>query len=221
VEELVRTGLRNRLLASLPEADHALLRPHLAPVTFNFRQRLQSANRRVKAAYFLDSGIASVVAIATAGLPIVLRADRSPCEIFVQAEGHGQCIEAADLVSVMSQSPTLPDALLRFAHVFAVQAGYTALANSHGKVEERLARWLLMAQHRIASHQLILTHEFLALMLGVRRAGVTVALQHFEGKGLITTARGSITIPDRDGLEEGANGLYGAPEAEYERLFPQ
>jgi len=208
VEELVRTGLRNRLLASLPEADHALLRPHLAPVTLNFRQRLQSANRRVKAAYFLESGIASVVAIATGshsqtevavigcegivGLPIVLRADRSPCEIFIQAEGHGQCIEAADLVSVMSQSPTLSDALLRFAHFFSVQSGYTALANAHGKVEERLARWLLMAQDRIASKELILTHEFLALMLGVRRAGVTVALQHFEVKGLITAARGSM-----------------------------
>ena len=78
-----------------------------------------------------------------------------------------------------------------------------------------------MAQDRIASKELILTHEFLALMLGVRRAGVTVALQHFEVKGLIAAARGSITILDRDGLEEGAKGLYGAPEAEYERLFPQ
>ena len=101
-------------------------------------------------------------------------------------------IEAADLVSVMSQSPTLSDALLRFAHFFSVQSGYTALANAHGKVEERLARWLLMAQDRIASKELILTHEFLALMLGVRRAGVTVALQHFEVKGLITAARGSM-----------------------------
>ena len=73
-----------------------------------------------------------------------------------------------------------------------MQSGYTALANAHGKVEERLARWLLMAQDRIASKELILTHEFLALMLGVRRAGVTVALQHFEVKGLITAARGSM-----------------------------
>ena len=79
-----------------------------------------------------------------------------------------------------------------FRSLFSVQSGYTALANAHGKVEERLARWLLMAQDRIASKELILTHEFLALMLGVRRAGVTVALQHFEVKGLITAARGSM-----------------------------
>jgi hypothetical protein len=83
-----------------------------------------------------------------------------------------------------------------------------------------LARWLLMAQDRIADDELLLTHEFLSLMLGVRRAGVTVALQHFEMTGLIAAGRGSIVIKERDGLEEAANGLYGAPEAEFERLFP-
>ena len=196
-----------------------------------------SPNRRVKAAYFLDSGIASVVAIANGsrsqtevaiigcegmtGLPVILRAGRSPCEVFIQVEGHGQCIEAEDLVTAMRKSEGLQDILLRFAHVFAVQSGYTALASAHGKLEERLARSLLMAQDRIAHDELLLTHEFLSLMLGVRRAGVTVALQHFENGGLIATSRGSIIIRDRDGLEESANGFYGAPEAEYERLFPQ
>jgi hypothetical protein len=114
------------------------------------------------------------------GLPVVLRAGRSPCEVFIQVEGHGQCIQADDLLSAMSQSAALQDTLLRFAHVFTVQSGYTA----NGKIEERLARWLLMAQDRIANDELLLTHEFLSLMLGVRRAGVTAALQHFEGSGL-------------------------------------
>jgi CRP-like cAMP-binding protein len=236
MEELVRNGLRSRLLGSLSRADLALLQPLLIPVKLRFRQRLQSANRTVKAAYFLDSGIASVVANANGsrsqaevavigcegivGLPIVLGTGRSPCEIFIQVEGYGYCITAGDLVSAMSECPGLREALLRYAHVFTVQAAYTALANAQGKIEERLARWLLMAQDRIAEDELLLTHEFLALMLGVRRAGVTVALQHFEGAGLIETGRGSIVIKDRDGLEESANGLYGAPEAEYERLFP-
>jgi CRP-like cAMP-binding protein len=236
MEELVRNGLRNRLLGALSRADLGALQPHLVPVRLRFRQRLQSANRAVKAAYFPDSGLASVVAIANGsrsqaevavigwegvvGLPIVLGVGRSPCEIFIQVEGHGHCITAGDLDSAMSERPALREALLRYAHVFTVQASYTALANAHGKIEERLARWLLMAQDRIASDELLLTHEFLALMLGVRRAGVTVALQHFEQAGLITTGRGNIVIKDRDGLEEGANGLYGAPEAEFERLFP-
>src|SRR5262245_24487185 len=190
----------------------------------------------VRAAYFPDSGLASVVAIANGsrsqaeiavigcegvvGLPIILGVGRSPCEVFIQVEGHGRCIRAGDLTDAMSQSPALREALLSYVHVFAVQAAYTALANAHGKIEERLVRWLLMAQDRIAQDELLLPHEFLALMLGVRRAGVTVALQHFETRGLIATARGSIVIQDRDGLEESANGLYGAPEAELERLLP-
>jgi CRP-like cAMP-binding protein len=236
VEELVLNGLRNRLLGSLSRADVAALQPLLVPVQLRFRQRLQSANRVVKAAYFPDSGIASVVAIATGsrsqaevavvgcegmvGLPIVLGAYRSPCEIFIQVEGRGYCITANDLTTAMEQRAALREALLRYAHVFTVQASYTALANAHGKIEERLARWLLMAQDRIAQDELLLTHEFLALMLGVRRAGVTVGLQHFERAGLIATGRGSIVIKDRDALEESADGLYGAPEAEFERLFP-
>ena len=77
-----------------------------------------------------------------------------------------------------------------------------------------------MAQDRIGSDVLELTHEFLSLMLGVRRAGVTIALQHFETRAIIYTARGAVTVTDRGGLEECANGLYGQPEAEFERLFP-
>jgi CRP-like cAMP-binding protein len=237
VEELIRSGLRNRLLGSLGRTDFALLQPHLVPVRLRFRQRLQSPHRRVKAAYFPDSGIASVVAIATGshsqievavigcegmtGLPIVLDAGRSPCEIFVQVEGRGHCVPAHNLESAMESSPSLQNAFLKYAHVLDIQASYTALANARGTLEERLARWLLMAQDRIATQdELELTHEFLSLMLGVRRAGVTVALQHFELKGLVTTRRGFIVIRDRKGLEESAHGLYGAPEAEYERLFP-
>jgi CRP-like cAMP-binding protein len=120
----------------------------------------------------------------------------------------------------MDQSITMTRWFMRFAHVFAVQASYTALANARGTIEERLARWLLMAQDRIGSDVLELTHEFLALMLGVRRAGVTIALQHFENNGILQTARGAVTIADREGLEDCANGLYGQPEAEFERLFP-
>jgi CRP-like cAMP-binding protein len=235
MDEPVSRGLRNRLLGALLRADFALLQPLLVPVKLRFRQRLQSANRTVKAAYFPDSGLASMVALAKGsrsqaevaiigwegmvGLPIVLGARRSPCEVFVQIKGHGHCITADDLAEAMSQSPELRETLLCYAHVFSVQAAYTALANARGKIDERLARWLLMAQDRIGSDALLLTHEFLALVLGVRRAGVTVALHHFEKAGLIAAKRGSIVIKDRDGLEESAHGFYGAPEAEFDRLF--
>jgi hypothetical protein len=138
----------------------------------------------------------------------------------MQVEGSGQSISADHLSNAMDRSVTMARCFQRFAHVVAVQASYTALASAQGKLEERLARWLLMAHDRIGSDVLKLTHEFLALMLGVRRAGVTTALQHFEVKGVLHTARGSVTVADRGGLEECANGLYGQPEAEFERLFP-
>jgi CRP-like cAMP-binding protein len=106
----------------------------------------------------------------------------------------------------MDQSATLLRCFLRYAHAFAVQSYYTALANAQGLLEERLAR-------------LLLTHEFLALILGSRRAGVTTALNHFDTKGVIATARGVVTVIDREGLEGCAKGLYGVPEAEFDRLF--
>ena len=226
---------RNRILNAMSNADLALLQPHLEQVPLIFRQHLQSSNRRIKNVYFPETGIASVVAVSggerlqaeiaivgregMTGLAVVHGADRSPCEIFIQVEGEGQCISAEDLREVMNESVTMLKCFLRYAHVFGVQSGYTALANARGNIEERLARWLLMSRDRVDDDEMLLTHEFIALMIGVRRAGVTGALQDFESKGLITTARGSVTMKDRDGLEECANGLYGPPEAEFERLF--
>jgi len=165
-------------------------------VPLKFRERLQFANRPAKDVYFLESGLGSVVAIGRGGrrqaevgvigregmtgLPIVLGAERSPCEIFMQVEGSGQSIDAAHLSKAMHQSVTMALCFQRFAHVFAMQASYTALANAQGTIDSRLARWLLMAHDRLGSDVLKLTHEFLALMLGVRRADVTTALGRFE-----------------------------------------
>ena len=91
------------------------------------------------------------------------------------------------------------------------QTTQTALANGRSTIEERLARWLLMAHDRVDSSEIALTHEFLAIMLGVRRSGVTTALQELERKGLIGHRRSFITILDREGLEERSNGTYSPP----------
>ena len=91
--------------------------------------------------------------------------------------------------------------------------------NAVHTVEQRLARWLLMAHDRLDGDELPLTHEFLAIMLGVRRPGVTVSLNLLEQDGLIDANRGVISIVDRKGLEEKSNGAYGVPEAEFRRLF--
>jgi CRP-like cAMP-binding protein len=91
------------------------------------------------------------------------------------------------------------------------QITQTALSNGRSTIEERLARWLLMAHDRMDSPEIGLTHEFLAVMLGVRRSGVTTALQELERKGLIGHRRSFITIIDREGLEERSNGTYTRP----------
>ena len=228
-----RNAPRNRILNAMSNADLALLQPHLDAVPLKFRPRLQSSNRAIRHLHFPESGIASVAAVGNGegrqaevavvgrdgmtGLPIVHGTDRSPCDIFVQVDGAGHCIAAQKLREVMDQSITMLRCLLLYAHAFAIRANSTALANARGCIEARLARWLLMTRDRLDSVQMMLTHEFLALMLGVRRAGVSQAL--LEKMGLVRTAPGSVTIMDRDGLEECANGLYGTPEAEYERLF--
>jgi CRP-like cAMP-binding protein len=225
---------RNHLLNAMSNGDLALLQPYLVRVPLKFRQRLQSANQQIRSVYFLESGIASMVADdrtrrqtevaivgreGMTGLPVIHGAERSPFEVYVQVRGEAQCISVQDLRRVMDESPMLQKCLLSYAHVFGVQVGYTAFANAQGTIEERLARWLLMVQDRLETDVLFLTHELMAIMLGVRRAGVTMALHHFLSKGVIETARGAITVKDRDGLKECANGFYGTPEAEFERLF--
>lgn len=224
---------RNALLCYLSKDDLTLIHARLEPVELTFRMRLQSPNRMIDKVYFPESGLASVVAKGNGkeaevaivgnegmvGLPVVYGADRAPGEIFMQAEGQGYALSAADFRDLLGRCPSLSRTCLLFAHVLSVQTHYTSLANAKGRLEERLARWLLMAQDRLASPEIVLTHEFLALMLAVRRAGVTVAVENFEGRGLISARRGMIVILDRDGLLQCANGLYGAPEAEYERVF--
>lgn len=228
---------RNLLLASLSDADYAVLEPHLKPTELKFRQRLELAKRRIRNAYFIESGLASVVAtggrdrpqaeVAMIGregmtaLPVVLGVDHAPNDVIMQVEGRGQCIATEDLQEAMSESAGIGQCLRRYVHVYAMQAGQTALANARGTLESRLARWLLMAHDRMGQDVLQLTHEFLSVMLGVRRAGVTIALHELAGRGLLTTGRGSVTIMDRTGLESAAGGFYGTTEAEYSRLFPR
>ncbi len=224
----------NRILASLSREDFALLEPHLEPAELPVRLRLETGNRPIDHVYFIESGIASVVANGInhrtieagligwegmTGLAVVMATDRTPHETFMQVAGSGMRIASGTLRRAMELSATLRVALLNFAHAFFVQTTHTAMTNGSSKIEERLARWLLMAHDRVEGDDLPLTHDFLAIMLGVRRPGVTVALNQFERNGLIRAGRGVISILDRNGLTRSANGSYGTPEAEFDRLF--
>jgi CRP-like cAMP-binding protein len=216
----------NRILARLSRADFRLLEPHLEPVELPVRKQLEARNKRVEQVYFIESGVASVVANGEgerpievgiigregmSGLSVVMGSnDRTPHETYMQMVGKGQRIAAGVLREAISQSATLQQALLRYAYAFMIQTTQTALANGRSKIEERLARWLLMAADRVDG-ELVLTHEFLATMLGTARPGVTVALQELERAGLIAHKRGVITILDREALENHSNGAYSPP----------
>ncbi len=100
-----------------------------------------------------------------------------------------------------------------------IQSGQTALANGRGRLDERLARWLLMWDDRVRPEPITVTHEFLALLLGVRRPGLTDTMNDLEGRGLIRTGRGKVLLLNREGLRLAANGFYGVPEAEYDRAL--
>jgi len=224
----------NQILARLSQSDFDLLAPDLEMLDLPGRKRLEIRHKPIDYVYFIESGFASVVADGTGdrsieaglvgregvtGLAVIRATDRSPLETYMQLGGGGQRLAAAKLRDGMEASVTLRRALLNYGHAFYVQTAHTALANGRSKLEDRLSRWLLMAHDRIDGDALTLTHELLAIMLGVRRPGVTIALNLLEARGFIRTHRGVISIVDRKGLEENANGAYGAPEAEFQRLF--
>lgn len=224
----------NRLLASLSTGDFDLLEPHLESVTLGLRKHLERPNRRIEAAYFPEAGFASVVAVQSkgkqvevgligregmTGLPIVFGNHRSPHATYIQAPGTGKCIAATELRKATRASLSLRDSLLKFVQAFGVQTTHTAVSNAQSRLDVRLARWLLMAHDRIGDDTLPLTHEFLSLMLGLRRAGVTETLHVLRERGLISYGRGQIAVKDRKGLERAAGEAYGVPEAEYRRLI--
>jgi CRP-like cAMP-binding protein len=225
---------RNRLLAALSAADLGLLQPYLEPLDLNLRYDMEKPNKPIGFVYFMDKGIASVVAVQSdgtraevgligregmTGTAVVLGNDRSPNETYIQVAGGGQRISSAELRKAMKASESLHGLLLKYVQAFMVQTAHTAIANARAKLDERLSRWILMAHDRMANNTLALTHEFLALMLGVRRAGVTEALHSLTSQNLIETGRGHVVVRDRKGIERIAGDSYGSPEKEYRRLI--
>jgi CRP-like cAMP-binding protein len=218
----------NAILSRLSSEDFALLALHLQAVELPVRKPIEARKKLISQAYFIESGFASVVANGTSkpsievgiigregmtGLGIVLGDDRAQHETYIQVAGTGLRISAANLRKVDEQAPTLHRAMLRYANSFLQQTTTTALANGRSKMEERLARWLLMADDRIEGKEVPLTHEFLGLMLGTYRPGVTKAIKALEQEGLVAARRGGISILDRKSLEKRSNGTYVRAEA--------
>lgn len=212
---------KNLVLSRLSTADFALLEPNLEPADLPLRKVLDQRATPIRTVYFPADGFASVVADGKraievgligregmTGIAVLLGGDRNDHSTYMQAAGHGQCIRTKHLRTAIDSSHTLHRSLLRYVQAFLKQTTQTAVANGRSKIEERLARWLLMADDRIEGGQLSLTHEFLAMMLSSRRAGVTETIQELEQKGVIARKRGRIVILDRARLERMSSGIY-------------
>jgi CRP-like cAMP-binding protein len=227
-------NVRNHLLANLSRDDYELLLPDLQLVDLPLRQGLEKPGQAVRFAYFPENCMVSVVAdagqrgkaevgiIAYEGVTahsLIMGDDKAVHVAFIQGEGRALKIGARPFCRAMARSGSLRQAMLSFVHAFGVQTAHTVLASGRGTLPQRLARWLLMAQDRLGGDQLRVTHEFLSVMLAVRRSGVTTTVRNLRQAGIIDTERGLIEIKDREALRELSNGLYGIPEKEYLRLL--
>ena len=225
---------QNRLLALLPEREFGAASHHLEPVELPRGFEIVGADGQIEHVYFLCSGIGSVVTVAAeaqrAEAGMFGREGFAPTsagvggtisvhQVLIQVEGHGFRMPLDAAKALLPEHPTFSNLLARFIQAFSSQISYTALCNVTCQVDERLARWLLMCHDRVDGDEIALTHDFISLMLGVRRPSVTTALHVLEGRKLIQAERGRITIRDRRGLQEFATTAYGKPEEEYRRLI--
>jgi CRP-like cAMP-binding protein len=229
-----QSTVRNGLLAALPPEDLARLRPSLHPVELPFDETLFPADGTIEAVLFPESGMVSLLATledgeqvevgivgreGLVGLPLIFGDDRSPVEARVQMEGTALRMDAAALRDGMGESAALRGVLLRYVLALHSQVTLTAGCNARHAIEQRLARWLLTAHDRADGDEFAMTHEFMAMMLGVRRPGVSLAAGLLQKAGLIQYARGRMAVTDRPGLEATSCECYHAARREFTRLL--
>jgi CRP-like cAMP-binding protein len=231
---IVQSSLKNRLLRALPEQIFRQLQPALAPVNLPVHHVLVAPDEPTEAVVFIESGVGSIVASSAeaqssevghvgregmSGTHLLMMTDRTPNKIFMQVAGEGWTLPAASFTQLAERYPPLRTLLLRYAHTVHIQLAQSVLANSRYSMHQRLARWILMSHDRVDGDDIPLTHEFLSLMLGTRRSGITDHIHMLEGKHAIRAKRGNIQVLDRAELIRIAGGCYGLPEREYERLI--
>jgi CRP-like cAMP-binding protein len=227
----VRIG--NRLLAAMPRADFDALRPHLEPVSLASKEVLLRARATVTDVYFPEQGMVSMVqplgdgapievgvigAEGVVGVPALLGGDRMCGDAVVRIPGRALRLRAHVLQERMRRSAELRHSLHRFLQGYLAQLAQSAACNGRHSLQERLARWLLVAHDHAEGGDLTISHEVLATMLGMRRAGVTVAMGALRNAGLFINGHTRIIVTDRPGLEAAACECYGIVAAEYRRL---
>jgi CRP-like cAMP-binding protein len=216
--------VRNEILLALPHGESEGFLPKLEFVRLKLHHILHEAGETLKSAYFCNSGMFSVLNVMPdgksvevgligkegfSGTPLVAGFRTSHTRTVIQGDATAFRVDADVLRAALPKSPVLERQLNRYGQLLAVQVTQIAACNRLHEVNERLARWLLMTQDRIGSHDLPLTQEFLAQMLGTRRSSVTVSAGTLQKAGLITYSRGNVSILERSRLEEASCDCYG------------
>jgi CRP-like cAMP-binding protein len=221
--ETYRNSVRNEILLRLPRKEFETVWPELSLVEMRTRHVLNEIGEPIKHCYFLHSGLASILSVmgdgksvevgltgkeGFVGLPMVVGLRSSATRAVVQVGGVAFRLSAASMARVLRKCPNLEKYLNRYSQQLALQASQIAACNRLHRVEQRMARWLLMSQDRIGGDVVPLTQEFLAHMLGTRRASVTVAAGALQKAGLVKYTRGSVTIVNRKRLQSAACECY-------------
>jgi len=224
----------NRLLASLAESELGALLPHFESVSLAHGDHVIIPDVPIEHIYFPLNALLSLVTTmedgasvesgvigreGMSGIPVLLNAEQTTMPTFAQVPGVALKIKSEIIKEAYNRRGALHGLLNRYMHTVVVMGSYSTACNALHKIEPRMAKWLLMSSDGVGSDEFNLTHEFLAVMLGVRRASVSEIAGTLRKEGLIDYVRGQIKITDRGGLEAASCECYGKVKDEYERLF--
>jgi len=224
----------NLLLARLPNSECERLTDRMRPVSLEFKQVLYKTRTPIEHVYFLSRGAASALTVmqngsaievatigneGVVGHSILFSANESTNEILMQVAGEGLRMDAEVFRHEAGHDGPLRRLMLSYNAAYLIQVSQSVGCNGLHTVQQRCCRWLLITLDRMESNVVPLTHEFLSIMLGVRRASVTEVLGPLQDKGLVNNSRGAITIVDRDGLEKLACECYRKVKDEFERIL--
>jgi len=214
----------NRILLAIPDAEYRSIRPHLEYLRMPSHRSLHEPHEKLRFVHFLNQGLISLVVVmedgrtveagivgneGVSGIAAAVGLMRGPLREIVQIAGDGFRVRVAELRKTLESTPQLRNIVGRYIMVMGMQVAQTAACNRLHRIEQRLARWLLMAQDRLDSGSLLITHDFLATMLGTDRPSVTLAAGVLQKLHLIDYTRGAVKILERLKLEKFACECYG------------
>ncbi len=230
----VISPMENRLLAALPKIEFERLQPNLELVSLPLGQVIYESGAQMTHVYFPTDCIISLLYLmengATAeigvtgyegvvGIALFMGGQTTPNRAVVQSAGSAYKMSAKVLQTEFNKGGQFQQNLLRYTQALITQISQTAVCNRLHSVEQQLCRWLLLSYDRLHSKKLVMTHNLIANMLGVRREGITLAAKQLQARGVISYVRGTITLLDRPKLEATVCECYRVVKSEYDRLL--